>query len=385
MATSGIDLLNSWSELPRGPLWLESSRLSGWQKEILKKLKTAAPKDPDLIWVMSSGTQSVGQIKCIGLTREGILASAAEVNRHLRSTNRDRWLIALPLYHVGGFTILARAHLSGAGIFKFAKWNVGAFVQALRTEGITLCSLVPTQIHDLVSVKASAPPALRAVVVGGGALDPELYKSARALGWPVLPSYGLTECASQVATASLDSLKETASPSFLILPHVEVELREQRIYLRAKSLARFVMTGREDGCMTIEDPAPRGWFATEDLAELQDGGLKLLGRRDDVVKVLGELVGVPQVEWDVRTFFERGGLKGDLTVLPLKHEREGSSLILITDTKGSLKDWELKLDTYNAQASGPLRVRKLCWIETIPRSDLGKVKRAELLKCLGLK
>lgn len=400
MATSGLERLNSWSELPKGALWLESPHLPAWQKKILERLKTAAPADRDLVWVMSSGTQSVGQIKCIGLTREGILASAAEVNRHLRSTSRDRWLIALPLYHVGGFTILARAHLSGAGIFKFAKWNVEAFVHALRKEGITLCSLVPTQIHDLVSAKVSPPAELRAIVVGGGALDPELYKSARALGWPLLPSYGLTECASQVATASLESLKAPSasqmksssfsverfeSPPFSVLQHVEIELREQRIFLRAKSLARFVMTGREDGCVTIEDPAPGGWFATEDLAEWQDGGLKLLGRRDDVVKVLGVLVGVPQVEWDVRTFLERSGLTGDLTVLPLKHEREGSSLILITDTQDSLKEWESGLDAYNAQASGPMRVRQLCWTGAIPRSDLGKVKRAELLKTLGLK
>lgn len=407
MAALGLDRLNSWSNLPKGPLWLESPHLPAWQKKILAKLKVAAPKDPGLVWVMSSGTQSVGQIKCIGLTREGILASAVEVNRHLQSTAKDRWLIALPLYHVGGFTILARAHLSGAGIYKFPKWKVDAFVRALYEEGITLCSLVPTQIHDLVAAKSSPPKSLRAIVVGGGALDPELYKSARALGWPLLPSYGLTECASQVATASLASLKQEVSredaksprvskfkalpvseleaPPFLILKHAEIELREQRIFLRAKSLARFVMTGRDNGCVTLEDPAPTGWFATEDLAEWQDGGLKLLGRRDEVVKVLGVLVGVPQVEWDLRTFFLRKGLKGDLTVLPLKHEREGHSLVLITDTEDSLREWETQLDAYNAQASGPMRVRQLCWTHSIPRSDLGKVRRAELLREIGLK
>ena len=47
-------------------------------------------------------------------------------------------------------------------------------------------------------------------MTGGGALDPSLYKQARDLGWPLLPSYGLTECGSQVATASLSSASDMA-------------------------------------------------------------------------------------------------------------------------------------------------------------------------------
>ena len=65
-------------------------------------------------------------------------------------------------------------------------------------------SLVPAQVLDLVRAGLRPPPVLRAIVVGGGAISAELYRDARALGWPVLPSYGMTECCSQIATATHD-------------------------------------------------------------------------------------------------------------------------------------------------------------------------------------
>ncbi len=80
------------------------------------------------------------------------------------------------------------------------------FAEEMNEGAVTLTSLVPTQVHDLVQCALACPPSLRAVVVGGAELDPVLGERARELGWPVLQSYGMTEAASQVATASLASL-----------------------------------------------------------------------------------------------------------------------------------------------------------------------------------
>jgi O-succinylbenzoic acid--CoA ligase len=376
----GTDSLTFDALARRG--FLHSMRLAPWQNQILRDMKARVGAGPN-VWILSSGTQSLNQVKAIELTREALLTSAAAVNKHLRATSRDRWLLTLPAYHVGGLGILARAKLSKSRVFSLPKWSVPDFLRALEKHKISLVSLVPTQVFDLVEAGAVSPKSLRAIVVGGGSLDPHLYLRARRLGWPLLTSYGLTECCSQVATASLSTLKEMKYPELTVLPHVNVELREGRVYLKSKSLAETVAVGRKGGEFTREEPKRDGWLATEDLAEMPDGKLRILGRRDDVVKVLGVLVPMNQVEHKIREHFTKCGLIGDLTVLAVKGGREENRLILVTDSKGSLAELESAMTEFNGQTAGPERIKQLCWVNEIPRNELGKIKKVALSTTLG--
>jgi O-succinylbenzoic acid--CoA ligase len=360
-------------------LWLVPPTLANWQKTLFTELKRRAPKDPQTVWVFSSGTQSVNQLKAIGLKREAILASAEAANSFLQSTSKDVWLIAIPTYHVGGFSILARAHLSGAKVLRTAKWSAQEFLKICTDKSVTLCSLVPTQIHDLAEGGFQAPPSLRAIVVGGGALDEALYLRARKLGWPVLPSYGLTETSSQVATAPLSSLSGMEYPALEPLPHAEIELRESRIWIRAASLCHWVAKLDTQGVYTLEDPRRDGWLPTEDLARWSGShGLRPLGRRDDVVKILGVLVPIQQVEADLRDFLRRRSLRADVAVIAAADVRAGSELVLFIETSENLKVVGRTVDDFNKKAPGPHRIRRMCWVPTLPRTALGKVKKAEL-------
>ena len=112
--------------------------------------------------------------------------------------------------------------------------------------------------------------------------------------------------------------------------------------------------------------------------------LRVLGRRDDVVKILGTLVPVNQVEHEARAFFRAAGLHGDLFVVAVGGGREGHTLVLITDSKQSLRDWEAGLVKFNVQFPGPFRLKQFCWVPRIPRGELGKVHRAALLAQLRL-
>lgn len=377
----GTNSLTFDSLVRRG--FLHSPKLAPWQNQILRDMQVRIGASKN-VWILSSGTQSLNQVKAIELTREALLTSAAAVNKHLHATSRDRWLLTLPPYHVGGLGILARAKLSKSRVFFLSKWSVKEFVRTIEKHKISLVSLVPTQVFDLVEAGAASPKSLRAIVVGGGSLDPNLYLRARQLGWPLLTSYGLTECCSQVATASLSTLKAIKYPDLTVLPHVRVELREGRVFLKSKSLAETVAVGRPSREFTREEPKRDGWLATEDLAEMPGGKLRILGRRDDVVKVLGVLVPVNQVEDKIREHFTRDQLTGDLTVLAIKGGREENRLILVTNSKSALNKLESAMIQFNSQAPGPERIKQLCWVDEIPRNELGKIKKAELSRTLGL-
>jgi o-succinylbenzoate---CoA ligase len=366
----------TWKSL-KAQTWFFSPNLEAWQKKILTDLKRRVPRAKDSLWILSSGTQSVKSVKAVGLTWKAVLTSSAAVNRHLQSVKSDRWLAAIPAYHIGGLSIYARASLTGARVFEIKKkWHPSAFVKAVAVDKITLTSLVPTQLHDLVAANLRSPESLRAAVIGGGALDPSLYLRARDLGWPVLPSYGLTECCSQVATASLASLGTHRYPEFQILDHIKIELREQRIFLRSESLCPLIAVGRADGSYTLEDPRREGWLGTADTAEWVSGQLKLLGRRDDVVKVLGVLVPLQEVEQRARETF---GWGERFFIAARPDARAENRLVLMTDSAKSLREWQNKIGQYNGKASGPFRIQGLCWVPSIRTNEMGKLSKAVII------
>ena len=229
---------------------------------------------------------------------------------------------------MGGLGILARAHLSGARVHQWdeAKWEARAFQAFLTETGAALTSLVPTQLHDLVQTGLPCPATLRAAVIGGGALSNELGRAARALGWPALPSYGLSECCSQVATAAVDSgAGEWAdSPPLLLLPHVSARAdADGRIQIQSPALLTGYGLVDADGTARFVDPKENGWFLTEDRGSVTGNVLTIAGRLGDFVKIGGESVDVARLN----RLWERQGL-AESVLIAVPDARLGAAIHL---------------------------------------------------------
>lgn len=285
---------------------------------------------PQLQLLATSGSLN-GKEKTVALSPEAMQASAAAVNKHLSASSDDIWFQCLPKNHIGGLSIYARAQQSRSKIFEHLnkKWRVMDFYSALCSSQATLCSLVPTQVFDLVLNGLQAPSSLRAVVVGGAALSENLYLKARKLKWPLLPSFGMTESCSQIATATLDSLKnEECYPKLELLSHMEAKTDEENLlYLKSPALlSGYVYFNSNDGYEFI-NPVKEGWFKTEDKVELVGGNLCPLGRVNDLVKISGELVSRAKLE----KIFDEVLLEKKITGLALHltpDERRGYTLEL---------------------------------------------------------
>lgn len=330
-----IDWLSDGSHVLLNP------RMPGEER---RRLESFVVDLPGHVWLSTSGT--TGALKLTALSKRALLASAAAVNRHLQSDASDVWLCALPVFHVGGLGIYARAFLSGARV-------VGA-----GWDGVTLASLVPAQVMDLLRERIAPPRSLRAVVVGGGALSEELYRSGRALGWPLLPSYGMTECCSQVATATLES------PELVLLDHVEARIESDgRLALRSEAL----LTGyaSEEG---LVDPKIDGWFVTEDVATLEGRVLCVEGRRGDFVKIGGESVDLSRLDRIL------GELGAEAAVFAIPDERLGH-VIALAVAEG---DVDAIAAAFNARVFPFERARRVVRVAEIPRTPLGKVRRGGL-------
>lgn len=321
------------------------------------------------VWVASSGSQSK---KLIGLSKEAIMISAEAVNQHLRSTSADKWGICLPKYHVGGMSISARALLSGARTTEFSQsWKVHEFNRWLVDERVTLVSLVPTQLFDLIRAGVQAPVVLRAAIIGGSALDEDLYYRARKLGWPLVPSYGMTEVGSQIATATLSSLNGSIYPKLTLLHHVEARQNDEGI-LQVKSPS--LMTGYWDvEKHEFHAVEPGSWYTTEDVVRVEDRDLFPIGRSSDFVKIKGEGMYLSQIETRIRTVAQING-----SLVALKDPRDGYRLVWVVE--GSVSQAKPLIEKWNRNAFPLERISEVQSVEKIPTGILGKQQRQKLAR-----
>jgi O-succinylbenzoic acid--CoA ligase len=160
--------------------------------------------------VFTSGT--TGRPKGAMLTYQNHLTSAMASAFRLGTMPADRWLICMPLYHVGGLAIILRCCLYGTAVVLHKGFDSTAVNQALDTKGITLVSLVPTMLHWLLEARAESPfPSnVRCVLLGGAMATAKLLQQSLSQGIPVATTYGLTETASQIATASPSDARRKA-------------------------------------------------------------------------------------------------------------------------------------------------------------------------------
>jgi O-succinylbenzoic acid--CoA ligase len=347
---------------------LLNPRLPNDDRECVQQLIARAGDLTGHVWLTTSG--STGRLKPVTLSKQALLASAAAVNAHLQAQPEDVWLNPLPTFHVGGLAIHARAHLTRARVMAFTSWSPEAYTRAVQSSGATLSSLVPTQVVDLIRTRCTSPITLRAVVVGGGPLPADLYTAGLGLGWPLLPSYGATECGSQAATAPFESLDRSVPPALRVLPHLTLRAAaDGHIEMRGASL--FTGYGTSHG---LDDPKRDGWWRTDDLGTVDGGVVQVIGRADDVVKVLGESVVVSALDQTLDATRLALGLDGDAAIYAVPNERLGAALHLAyanLDRAGA----ERLAAAFNERVAPYERVTELRSVERIERTALGKVRR----------
>lgn len=363
--------------------WIsESSFVFFNERHSKKKLfLNSIPRLPLLkshIWLATSGRTYQ---KWVALSKDAVLLSAQAVNKHLSVTSADRWGIFLPLFHVGGLSILARAHLSRSSYFIYKrKWSAKDFLLFLNEHKITITSLVPTQVYDLVRAHLVCPPFLRAIVVGGAYMSETLYQEARSLGWPVLPSYGLTECGSQVATAPLDSLDQKKIPVLKILSHVSLKIVLGKIFIQSRSLLTGFIPLSESA--SFQDPKKDHWYCTEDKGTLIKGLLEVDNSSTDTIKILGEKVNLKDLREELMVILLKNkNVSGRYFLFSVPNERSGFQITLAADIFDD--QTPQIISSFNKKVSSFEKIQQFYFVPSLPLTDISKISQTALLEILG--
>src|SRR4051812_39119141 len=238
----------------REPTW----RLAG-AGQIIETLAHGAQISGDGFGLVMHTSGTTGAPKPVSISLANINANADAV---LSAIAPGRCLCPLPLSHIGGLMVLLRAWRS----------RTTAVIGPADTPDVTVASLVPTQLNRLIH--RPPPHTLECVMLGGAPADPTLLTRAREAGWPVRPSYGLTQACSAVTLADVGDTESSGRP----LPGLTIELAQ-------------------DGEILVSGPSVVGGaLATGDLGAWLDDRVVVRGRKLDTIVSGGENVMPQEVE-----------------------------------------------------------------------------------------
>ncbi len=331
----------------------------------------------------TSGTE--GRARAVVLTHGNFLWSALASARNLGVEAEDLWLACLPLHHVGGLSILTRSAYYGTGVLVHERFDAAAVNAAIDQDGVTLLSLVPPMLERLLEARGDRPfpGTLRAALVGGGPIPPTLLQRAAELRLKALPTYGLTETASQIATLSPREWPRGLGTAGRPLPYSFLEIHSAE--------GRALGPGEEGEILVRGPMVTRGYFDEEarDAARLagrwlrtgdigawdESGRLLVLDRREDRIVVGGENVSSAEVERALATH----PAIAEACVVGIPAADWGQEVAAaVVFRPGSVVSLEgLREHAGRSLASFKLP-RRLLVIESLPQTGPGKALRSEV-------
>jgi hypothetical protein len=188
----------------------------------------------------------------------------------------------------------------------------------------------------------------------------------------------MTEAASQIATATLDSLETIyQSAPIPLLPIWQAETSpDQRLRISSPALFSGTLT-RENQTWSFSQRLSE-WHETSDLVTLENRRLTPLGRSDLRVKVLGELVDLEAIERDLIDRSEGRLQPGSFVVAAIPITRAEHALVPVFDAAVNREIIDAVLSAHAGRTPGFQRLQAPRILENFPRSPLGKPHRARI-------
>jgi O-succinylbenzoic acid--CoA ligase len=248
-------------------------------------------EQPALI-IFTSG--SSGKPKAALLSYGALYYSCRGANINLQLSSNNKWLLSIPLYHVGGIGVVFRCLESGATVVVAKPGE--KLAEEIELYQATHLSVVPTQLYRLISMPDAkeVSASLHTVLLGGAAISAERVKQAMDVGYPVHATYGLTEMASQVTTLPKYFPDDKLGTSGVLLRYRELKLSgDGEIHVRGQTL----FSGYVEGDALVKPFDAEGWFATGDLGRVDaEGYLSVIGRKDTMFVSGGENIHPEEIE-----------------------------------------------------------------------------------------
>tara|TARA_B100001029_G_scaffold99948_1_gene82173 strand:- start:505 stop:1890 length:1386 start_codon:yes stop_codon:yes gene_type:complete len=234
---------------------------------------------------------SSGLPKAVSISRKNIESSCNISQKNLNVEKSDKWLLCMPPYHAGGLSIIYRSLILGNKFHIEDDFNSEKVIDLIMSEKINIVSMVPTMLSKIVYQmkyrNLIAPKSFKFVLSGGAKTPEELILSSNNIGLKTLPTYGMTETSSQIATASPNDefrpLNSVGKP--LLRDSVKIA-KNSEIQVSGEMVANY-----------YDEKVSKKWLQTGDYGYIdKDNYLFVKGRIDELIISGGENINPLEVE-----------------------------------------------------------------------------------------
>lgn len=344
---------------------------------------TGARGDDRLFIMYTSGT--TGLPKGVVHTHDSVQWAVLTMNASIDVRFRDRYLIALPLFHVAALAPLIECIYLGATTVVLRGFDPLGIWQVFCDEQITTTLAVPAMLNLMLATydpERRDALALRWIMSGASPVPPSLIASYAELGFEILQVYGLTEtCGPACVIGSDDALDRIGSTGKAFF-HTDVRIVDEHgadvgpgvsgeILVRG----RHLMAGYWNRPQATAEAIIGGWLHTGDVAVRDaDGFVYVHDRIKDMIISGGENVYPAEIEDILLT---HPGV-ADVAVLGMPSVRWGESPYAVVVRADPDLDEATVLDHCTGRLAKFKLPTRAVFIDTIPRTPTGKTLKHKL-------
>ncbi|XP_026663425.2 putative 4-coumarate--CoA ligase-like 8 [Phoenix dactylifera] len=344
------------------------------------------PADPAVL-MYSSGT--TGKSKGV-VSSHGNLVAMASVLRHVWG-REEVYACVLPLFHMYGFSVfVCGAVAAGATVVVFRRFAVEELLKAVEKHRVTRLPAVPPMVVQLAKssgvAKGYGLGSLKEVVCSGAPLARK-HMERFADGYPAIKlaqCYGLTETSGPITVC--DGLEDRLQISIgRLIPTMEAKIVDVRtgkalppnehgeLYLRGPPVMQGYLNNQEATSLAIDG---EGWLHTGDMCYIDRQGLiYVVERIKEFIKYKAYQVAPAELEEVLSTHPDI--LDVAVTSYPDEEAGEIPTACIVRKAGSKIKEDDV-LSFMENKVAPYKKIRKVLFLESIPRSPSGKILRRHL-------
>mgnify|MGYP000857311381 FL=1 len=359
---------------------------SNTSEEVLHKKIETEKNNPELQLVLyTSGTTGVP--KGVMLSDRNLVANAESIIRILRITSRDKGALVISPHHAFGNSII-NSHLMAGSSVRVGNMNFIDSVFNLIGSNVSIFYGVPSTYRILLKYPERFKKAfsnVKTAASAGGGMERTIVKDIRELApdLEILPMYGQTEATARLAYLPAEDVDEFVDTIGKAIPGVlldvfDSENRPAKTNITGELVAAGdnIMLGYLDDEIATKNRIINSWLHTGDLAQkLPNGYIRLLGRRDDLIKIGDHRINPREIERSI----EENNEVSKVFVVPIHHELMGTaiSLMVIPTAETEIE----KLFAFCRKSlPGYLYPREIIFVDHLPLSENGKISNRSIIE-----
>ncbi|MGD6817027.1 o-succinylbenzoate--CoA ligase [Metabacillus sp. 84] len=305
---SGAALLITGAEFSGQVQEMDIKTFTAVQAEPIFRLPVEFETEFDLaetaVIMYTSGTtgKPKGVMQTFGNHYWSAVGSALNLGLH----TEDKWLAAVPLFHISGLSILFRSVIYGITVQLHEQFDAKTVNQSILKEKVSIVSAVSTMLAALVQDLngGTYPETFRCMLLGGGPAPASLLSRCKDKNIPVFQTYGMTETSSQFATLPPEyALQKSGSAGKPLFPCrikvVDGSGDEAGVNVPGEIMVKGpnVMKGYWNNEEATRKAMHQGWLKTGDIGRIdEEGFLFMMDRRSDLIISGGENIYPAEIE-----------------------------------------------------------------------------------------